>query len=198
MHLFSNTKKKSLELLFVSNLARCLMDGTLQSRTLWASSNRVRPGVIASTNRIELPFFCSCTFPCLWFPSIAFSPGRPFLSLLYQPLYRQMCLFFHLPDPPPPKSSQVLPFEVSITDTITFVSLASPLSALKLLLSLTPLVTSAAPTIQRVLNRNALDITSVCLLSTQSVHTAIFWFVGEGARVNKLAQNSLNDSALTN
>ena len=35
------------------------------SRTVWASSNRMRPGVTASTNRIELPFFCSCTLPCL-------------------------------------------------------------------------------------------------------------------------------------
>lgn len=122
-------------------------------------------------------------------------------SLLCQPLYRQTCLFFpfarSLP-PPRPKSSKLLLFEVSITNTITFVSLPSPLSPLELLLSLTPLVTSAAPTIQLVLNRNVLDITSVCLLSTQSAGTAIFWFVGKGARVTKLAQNSLNDSALPN
>lgn len=76
--------------------------------------------------------------------------------------------------PSPPRSSKLLPFEVSITDTITFVSLPSPLSPLQFLHSLTPLVTSAAPTIQPVLNRNALDITSVCLLSTQSARSAIF------------------------
>lgn len=100
--------------------------------------------------------------------------------------------------PSPPRSSKLLPFEVSITDTITFVSLPSPLSPLQFLHSLTPLVTSAAPTIQPVLNRNALDITSVCLLSTQSARSAIFWFVGKGARLSKLAQNSLSDSALPN
>lgn len=150
---------------------------------------------------MELSFPSSAAIHFLTFDSpLCFLSRQAFSSLLCRLLYRQMCLFFHLPDPPPspPRSSKLLPFEVSITDTITFVSLPSPLSPLQFLLSLTPLVTSAAPTIQPVLNRNALDITSVCLLSTQSARSAIFWFVGKGARLSKLAQNSLSDSALPN
>lgn len=187
---------KSLQLLLVSNLARCLMDGTLRAGQF---------GTVPTTWGIVWPPQIESGFlSCAAVHFLAFdSPPLLFLltglaSLLYQPLYRQMCLFFPFARSTPPKSSQLLPFEVSITDTITFVSLPSPLSPLELLLSLTPLVTSAAPTIQPVWNRNALDITSVCLLSTQSARTAIFWFVAKEARVSKLAQNSLHDSALPN
>lgn len=186
---------KSLQLLFVSNLARCLMDGTVNAGQFGTVPNVW--GLVSLPPQIEASFLSSAALHFLAFDS----PPLLFLlaalsSLLYQPLYRQMCLFFHLQHPP--KSSKLLPFEVSITDTITFVSPPSPLSPLELLLSLTPLVTSAAPTIQPVLNRNALDITSVCLLSTQSARAAIFWFAGKGARVSELAQNALNDSALPN
>ena len=197
MNLFSNSKKKSLQLLFVSNLARCLMDGTLQAGQFGPAPTAW--GLVSLPPQIESSFLSSAAVHFLAFdspPLLFLLAGLSSLSCISHSIGR--CASFSICQIHPPKSSQVLPFEVSITDTITFVSLASPLSALQLLLSLTPLVTSAAPTIQRVLNRNALDITSVCLLSTQSVRTAIFWFVGEGARVNKLAQNSLNDSALTN
>lgn len=141
------------------------------------------------TTQNAVSFLCGCKVACLWLQSL--------LWLLHQPLSGHMCHFFHLPEALSPLSKG-LPFEVSITDTITFVSFLSPLCWQGFSSPLTPLVTSAAPTIQPVLNRNALDITSVCLLSTQSAHTAIFWFVGKGARESKLAPNSLNDSALPN
>lgn len=168
-----------------------------QNRTVWDGSSSVRP-VSTSINRIELPFFHICTFPCLWFPLLL--SLWPFLSPLSHFIGRCSSFFPFAGTPPPPPPN--LPNYSPLKSLLPIQSLLFPSHPLcyqlQLLLSLTPLVTSAAPTIQPVLNRNALDITSVCLLSTQSARTAIFWFVGKGARVSKLAQNSLNDSALPN
>lgn len=67
-----------------------------QSRIVWDSSNCMKPCIITSINRMKLPFFCSATFPCLWFSSSAFSPGRPFLSPVSATPYIGRCASFSL------------------------------------------------------------------------------------------------------
>lgn len=107
--LFSNLNMQSLQLLFVSNFARCLMDGTLKAGqfgmvpTVW--------GLVSLPPQIESSFLSSAAVHFLAFDS----PPLLFLlaglsSLLDQPLYRQMCLFFHLPDPLPPEIFPTTPF----------------------------------------------------------------------------------------
>lgn len=195
---FPNIKIQSLQLLFVSSLARCLMDGPLkagQSGTVPAVG-----GLVSLPPQIASGFLSSAAVHFLAFDS----PPLLFLlaglsSLLWnQPLYRQMCLFFHLPDSPTPQIFPTTPLWSLYYwyNHFCFPSLASPSTLASPLPN--PISYICCPTIQPLLNRNALDITSVCLLSTQSALTAIFWFGGKGARVSKLAQNLLNDSALPN
>lgn len=143
----------------------------------------MRPWVTIPTMRLKLP-------PLLWLIA-APAPTFP------QPLTSQMCLLFRLLDLPSilPNLS---PFEVSITDTIIFDSCHSHSLSLGFLArpSSAPLGTSAGPTIQPVLNCDALDATSVCPLSTtQSPPTAVSLFVRKGAK-NELVASKFSKQAL--
>lgn len=110
---FSNVKMKSLQFFFfffICNLARCLMDGTLKAGqfgtvpTVW--------GLVSLPPSIGSSSLSSAALHCLAFdspPLLLLLAGLS--SLLYQPLSRQMCLFFHLPAPPTPNLPNYSPLK---------------------------------------------------------------------------------------
>lgn len=190
--LFSNIKTKWWQFLFVVNLvSKMSRRRDTLSRTVWDSSKGTRPGVLPSISRIRLPFFCSTHLPAFDSPP-AFPPGTPFFSPVSATLQADVPLF-PFARSHSPQIFQTTPLWSLYYRYNHFCFPSIPSLSTWAFSFLTPLVTSAAPTIQPVLNRNALDITLVCLLSTQSARMTLFWFVGKGARVSKLAQNSLHD-----